>query len=139
LTEESRSTLSAAAPNALERRSYEVVLERNASTLLLVTETRFAPQGSQEELTLRVVRDLTDRVVTERRQRDLERELQHSQALQSLAAMAGGVAHDLTVSSSRSPPADAGERSARGNVTRTGQSDSMARARWAATRCPTVA
>jgi nitrogen-specific signal transduction histidine kinase/CheY-like chemotaxis protein len=46
-------------------------------------------------LTLRVVRDLTDRVVTERRQRDLERELQRSQALQSLAVMAGGVAHDF--------------------------------------------
>ncbi len=46
-------------------------------------------------MTLRVVRDLTDRVVTERRQRDLERELQRSQALQSLAVMAGGVAHDF--------------------------------------------
>jgi signal transduction histidine kinase/CheY-like chemotaxis protein len=62
---------------------------------LLVTETRFQPNGSYDTLTLRVVRDLTDRVVTERRQRDLERELQRSQALQSLAVMAGGVAHDF--------------------------------------------
>ncbi len=60
-----------------------------------MTETRFEPNGSHDELTLRVVRDLTDRVVTERRQRDLERELQRSQALQSLAVMAGGVAHDF--------------------------------------------
>jgi two-component system cell cycle sensor histidine kinase/response regulator CckA len=95
LTEESRHTLGTKTPNLGERRSYEVVLERNASTLLLVTETRFAQNGSQAELTLRVVRDLTDRVVTERRQRDLERELQRSQALQSLAVMAGGVAHDF--------------------------------------------
>lgn len=95
LTEESRRTLAAASPNVEERRSYEVVLERNASTLLLVTETRFDPNGAHDELTLRVVRDLSERVVTERRQRDLERELQRSQALQSLAVMAGGVAHDF--------------------------------------------
>jgi two-component system cell cycle sensor histidine kinase/response regulator CckA len=95
LSEESRRSLAATTPNSGERRSYEVVLERNASTLLLVTETRFEPNGSRDELTLRVVLDLTDRVVTERRQRDLERELQRSQALQSLAVMAGGVAHDF--------------------------------------------
>jgi PAS domain S-box-containing protein len=95
LTEESRRMLSAATPKNGERRCYEAVLERNASTLLLVTETRFEPSGSRDELTLRVIRDLTDRVVTERRQRDLERELQRSQALQSLAVMAGGVAHDF--------------------------------------------
>jgi two-component system, cell cycle sensor histidine kinase and response regulator CckA len=95
LTEESRSKLAPTTPNSGERRSYEVVLQRNASTLLLVTETRFEPNSSRDELTLRVVRDLTDRVVTERRQRDLERELQRSQALQSLAVMAGGVAHDF--------------------------------------------
>jgi len=95
LTEESRRTLAATTPNPGERRAYEVVLEQNANTLLLVTETRFEPNGSQAELTLRAVRDLTEHVVTERRQRDLERELQRSQALQSLAVMAGGVAHDF--------------------------------------------
>ena len=95
LTEESRTVLAAAKPNVAGRRSYEVVLEANPSTLLLVTETRFEPDGSHDELTLRVIRDLTERVVTERRQRDLERELQRSQALQSLAVMAGGVAHDF--------------------------------------------
>ena len=95
LTEESRGALAATKPSTLERRSYEVVLERNPSTLLLVTESRFDRDGSHGELTLRVARDLTDRVVTERRQRDLERELQRSQALQSLAVMAGGVAHDF--------------------------------------------
>jgi two-component system cell cycle sensor histidine kinase/response regulator CckA len=95
LTEDSRRMLADDASAAGKRRSYEVTLERNASTLLLVTETRFEPNGAHEELTLRVVRDLTDRVVTERRQRDLERELQRSQALQSLAVMAGGVAHDF--------------------------------------------
>lgn len=95
LTEESRRMLADTTPSSGERRAYEVVLAQNANTLLLVTETRFEPNGSHAELTLRAVRDLTDRVVTERRQRDLERELQRSQALQSLAVMAGGVAHDF--------------------------------------------
>jgi signal transduction histidine kinase/CheY-like chemotaxis protein len=62
---------------------------------LLVTETRFDPNAPDAELTLRVVRDLTERVLIERRQRDLELELQRSHALQSLAVMAGGVAHDF--------------------------------------------
>ncbi len=95
LTEESQNALAATKPDPAARRSYEVVLERDAGMLLLVTETRFEPNGSHDGLTLRVVRDLTDRVVTERRQRDLDRELQRSQALRSLAVMAGGVAHDF--------------------------------------------
>ena len=95
LTEESRRRLALSTPKIGERRSYEVVLEQDARRLLLVTETRFDPNGSRDKLTLRVVRDFTDRVVTECRQRDLERELQRSQALQSLAVMAGGVAHDF--------------------------------------------
>ena len=95
LTQESRRALALSTSTNGARRSYEVVLEQNASMLLLVTETRFEPNGSHDKLTLRVVRDFTDRVVTERRQRDLERELQRSQALQSLAVMAGGVAHDF--------------------------------------------
>ena len=95
LTEDSRRMLAAKPPNMGERRCYEVVLAQNAATLLLITETRFQPDGSPDELTLRAVRDLSERVVTERRQRDLERELQRSQALQSLAVMAGGVAHDF--------------------------------------------
>jgi two-component system, cell cycle sensor histidine kinase and response regulator CckA len=95
LSQESRQALAAATPNVGERRCYEVVLQRTPGTLLLVTETRFDPNAPSDELTLRVVRDLTERVLTERRQRDLERELQRSQALQSLAVMAGGVAHDF--------------------------------------------
>jgi two-component system, cell cycle sensor histidine kinase and response regulator CckA len=95
VTEESRNRLAATTPGVGERRSYEVVLERDANKLLLVTETRFAKAGSPADWTLRVVRDLTERVVTERRQRDLELQLQRTQALQSLAVMAGGVAHDF--------------------------------------------
>jgi len=78
-----------------DTRSYEVVLKDAASTLLLVTETRFEEPNTQGAVKLRVVRDLTERVVSERRQRDLERELERSQSLQSLAVMAGGVAHDF--------------------------------------------
>jgi PAS domain S-box-containing protein len=76
-------------------RSYEVALRRDASTVLLVTETKLIPSGPRGALTLRVVRDLTERIVTARRQQHLERELQRNQALQSLAVMAGGVAHDF--------------------------------------------
>jgi nitrogen-specific signal transduction histidine kinase/CheY-like chemotaxis protein len=76
-------------------RSYEVTLVSSAATVLLVTETRLAPGGPRGAVTLRVIRDLTERIVTARRQQDLERELQRSQALQSLAVMAGGVAHDF--------------------------------------------
>jgi two-component system cell cycle sensor histidine kinase/response regulator CckA len=95
LSEDSRRMLAATTPNGSERRSYEVVLEQDAGRMLLVTETRFHQNGSDDELTLRVVRDLTERIVTERRQRELERDLQRNQALQSLAIMAGGVAHDF--------------------------------------------
>ncbi len=45
LTAESRRTLDDTTPNVGERRAYEVVLEQNANTLLLVTETRFEPNG----------------------------------------------------------------------------------------------
>jgi two-component system, cell cycle sensor histidine kinase and response regulator CckA len=95
LSDESRRALAATPPRAGERRCSEVVLEHDEGTLLLLTETRFEQSGPHAELTLRVVRDLTERVVTERKQRELERELQRSQALQSLAVMAGGVAHDF--------------------------------------------
>ncbi|MEO8178160.1 MAG: ATP-binding protein [Deltaproteobacteria bacterium] len=76
-------------------RSYEVALRSNAATVLLVTETRLVPGGPRGAVTLRVVCDLTERLVTARRQQELERDLQRSQALQSLAVMAGGVAHDF--------------------------------------------
>lgn len=95
LSEESRGKPLCDAENAGRPRSYEVVLASSASALLLVTETSLAPNGERSALTLRVVRDLSDRLLIERRQRDLERELQRSQALQSLAVMAGGVAHDF--------------------------------------------
>lgn len=76
-------------------RSYEVALAGRASTVLLVTETRLVPGGPRGAVALRVVSDLTDRIATASRQQSLERELERSQALQSLAVLAGGVAHDF--------------------------------------------
>lgn len=95
VAEASHSPSSEASPELAGARSYELSLKRDPSTLLLVTETRLARSGPQGALALRVVRDLTERLVSARRQRDLERELQRSQVLQSLAVMAGGVAHDF--------------------------------------------
>lgn len=76
-------------------RCYDVVLKADDSRLLLVTETLLTQVGTSDALTLRVLRDLTERITSERRQRDLEREVQRSQAFQSLAVLAGGVAHDF--------------------------------------------
>ena len=90
-TEPSQAT----APARESTRCYEVTLRSSVSTVLLVTETTLVRGGPRGALTLRVVRDLTERIVTARRQQELERDLQRSQALQSLAVMAGGVAHDF--------------------------------------------
>ncbi len=84
-----------APPEPGQRRCYEAVPRTNASTPLLVTETQLPPSAVGGAHTLRVIRDLTERVTSERRQHDLEREIQRSQSLQSLAVLAGGVAHDF--------------------------------------------
>lgn len=76
-------------------RCYDVVLDGDESRVLLVTETLLTRGSADNGLTLRVLRDLTERVQSERRQRELEREVQRSHALQSLAVLAGGVAHDF--------------------------------------------
>ena len=79
--------------------AYEVSLSNRETSVLLVTETRLVdreqPTGNKETQTLRVVRDLSSRISAERKQRELERQLQKGQALQSLAVLAGGVAHDF--------------------------------------------
>jgi C4-dicarboxylate-specific signal transduction histidine kinase/CheY-like chemotaxis protein len=77
-----------------ERHAYEVALP-DSERRLLVSETRFDSNPATPAMTLRVVRDLTEREREERRRHDLELELQRSQALQSLSVMAGGVAHDF--------------------------------------------
>jgi PAS domain S-box-containing protein len=82
-----------------ETQSYEVSPKGRTDSVFLVTETRMAsetlPSHRTGQQTLRVVRDLTFRIEAERKQRELERQLQRGQALQSLAVLAGGVAHDF--------------------------------------------
>lgn len=95
LGEEATGSPEAAAAPPGRARSYEAAPRSDSSRLLLVTETELEPGAERGRLTLRVVRDLTERVAGERRQRELERELQRSEALRSLAVMAGGVAHDF--------------------------------------------
>jgi two-component system, cell cycle sensor histidine kinase and response regulator CckA len=94
LVKSSREPLTARTIAGTDVLCYEVALRSSASTSLLVTETKLSADGPHGA-TLRVVRDFTERIMSDRRQRDLERELQRSQALQSLAVMAGGVAHDF--------------------------------------------
>ncbi|MGC4064001.1 MAG: PAS domain S-box protein [Polyangiaceae bacterium] len=84
---------------SVETHSYEVSPKGRTDSVFLVTETRMSsetlPSNRGGHQTLRVVRDLTFRIETERKQREFERQLQRGQALQSLAVLAGGVAHDF--------------------------------------------
>ncbi|HMA92684.1 MAG TPA: ATP-binding protein [Polyangiaceae bacterium] len=76
--------------------SYEVVLGTGEQRVLLVTESQLVGDASYRiNRTLRVVRDVTDRIESERKQREFQQQLQRGQALQSLAVLAGGVAHDF--------------------------------------------
>lgn len=93
--DESGEQLTQGASETPRARCCELVLRGSPSVLVLVTETLLEPSYGRDARVLRVVRDFTDRVLSERRQRDLERELQRSQSLQSLAVLAGGVAHDF--------------------------------------------
>jgi PAS domain S-box-containing protein len=76
--------------------SYELRLADPESRVLLVTDTRMAASGTAGEgQTLRVMRDVSERARLERERCELDRYLQHTEALRSLAVMAGGVAHDF--------------------------------------------
>lgn len=84
------------AESTAAQRSYEVVLDGATPKVLLVTETRVTGDDpGRGNRTLRVVRDDTQRIESEKKQRDFEQQMQRGQALQSLAVLAGGVAHDF--------------------------------------------
>ncbi|MGC4070781.1 MAG: response regulator [Polyangiaceae bacterium] len=75
--------------------TYDLVLKGEPSRAVLVTETRMAQGPTGDPKTLRVLRDVTVRARLERERRELDQHLQRTQALQSLAVLAGGVAHDF--------------------------------------------
>lgn len=90
-----RVTANRNAPSAAQR-SYEIVPRDREKSVLLVTETQLVGDELESaNRTLRVVRDLTERIESDKKQQELERQLQRGQALQSLAVLAGGVAHDF--------------------------------------------
>jgi two-component system cell cycle sensor histidine kinase/response regulator CckA len=58
-----------------------------------VSDKTFTVDGQQ--LTQAIIRDISDRKKSEQERLDLERQLQHSQRLESLGVLAGGIAHDF--------------------------------------------
>ena len=98
LTPESLEAFGLKSPDSAagsSRSSYDLHLAGNPSRVLLATETRMAQGTSAGYRTLRVLRDLTARAQLEHERHELELYLQRTNALQSLAVLAGGVAHDF--------------------------------------------
>jgi two-component system, cell cycle sensor histidine kinase and response regulator CckA len=81
--------------DSASRVCYDLRLAGDESRTLLVTQTRTVYGTSSEVRTLRVLRDVTARERLERERLELEQYLQRTEALQSLAVLAGGVAHDF--------------------------------------------
>ncbi|MEI6667245.1 MAG: PAS domain S-box protein [Acidobacteriota bacterium] len=84
-----------AQPGATSTAAYEVVVRRtDGSSIPVAVRARYTQLGAKR-FRIAVVRDLTE---TRRAQDDrvaLERQVQHSQKLESLGVLAGGIAHDF--------------------------------------------
>jgi len=85
----------AAAPSigTMTDRTREYVAERTGLTLEGRLRTVPKPGGKQGSLI--VLRDVTQRKLAERRAVALQHQLQHSQKLEAIGQLAGGVAHDI--------------------------------------------
>lgn len=91
----SGATVQRASSAGSTRVSYDLKLNGPGMRTVLVTQTQMSPSVDSEIRTLRVMRDITERERLERDRFELEQHLQRTEALQSLAVLAGGVAHDV--------------------------------------------
>jgi two-component system, cell cycle sensor histidine kinase and response regulator CckA len=96
LTPESKDRLADSdVRDGMAKLSFELRLATAESVTVLVTQTKMIHGSGGEIQTLRVLRDITARERLERERSELEQYLQRTEALQSLAVLAGGVAHDF--------------------------------------------
>lgn len=74
--------------------TYESI-RRDGSSIIVENTTSIVMDADGNPSVLGVSRDITDRVLAERRKEELENALRHTQKMDAIGTLAGGVAHDF--------------------------------------------